>query len=91
MIPISSRKSRSGYGVWWIGGNSGYGVRWIGGKESCWKHFETMAILFTPLCLGCLEETLKGVGPVYMLSTPSGNKRRDTKKRGSVSIKKKNH
>ena len=41
-----------------------------------------MAILFTPLCLCFLEETLKAVGPVYMLSMPSGNKRCDTKKTG---------
>ena len=35
---------------------------------------ETLAISFTPLCLCLSEETLKAVGPFYLVSMPVSNR-----------------
>ena len=40
-----------------------------GFKTTCYC-FETWAISFTPLCLCLSEETLKAVGPFYLVSMP---------------------
>ena len=40
------------------------------GFESCWGRLETLAISFTPLCQCISEETLKAVGPFYLVSMP---------------------
>ena len=40
------------------------------GFESCWGRLETLAISFTPLCQCLSEETLKAVGPFYLVSMP---------------------
>ena len=40
------------------------------GFESCWGRLETLAIYFTPLCQCLSEETLKVVGPFYLVSMP---------------------
>ena len=40
-----------------------------GFKTTC-CHFETDAVSFTPLCLCLSEETLKAVGPFYLVSIP---------------------
>ena len=40
------------------------------GFESHWYRLETLAISFTPLCQCLSEETLKPVGPFYLVSMP---------------------
>ena len=42
-----------------------------GFETHCRKpHFGTLAIPFTPLCQCLSEETLKAVGPLYLMSMP---------------------
>ena len=61
---------------------AGGGGRWPSGLE-CWLglatgfeshckkfRFGTLAIPFTPLCKRLSEETLKAVGPFYLVSMP---------------------
>ena len=38
--------------------------------ESHWDRLETLAISFTPLCQCLSEETLKAVGPLYLVPVP---------------------
>ena len=38
--------------------------------ESHWDRLETLAISFTPLCQCLSEETLKAVGPFYLVPMP---------------------
>ena len=43
----------------------------VGFESHCRKlHFGTLAIPFTPLCQFLSEETLKAVGPFYLVSMP---------------------
>ena len=61
------------------GGQWTSGLDWRPGgplfKSRCGNLFasELMAIPFTPLCQGLSEETLKAVGPFYMVSICQGN------------------
>ena len=48
-----------------------YGLsRWLSGFKFHRGCVETLPISFTPLCRYLSEETLKAVGPVYLVSTP---------------------
>ena len=40
------------------------------GFEFCWGRLEILAISFTPLCQCVSEETLKDVGPFYLVAMP---------------------
>ena len=40
--------------------------------HSFWRRFGTLEIPFTPLCQCLSEETLKAVGPLFLVSMPGG-------------------
>ena len=40
------------------------------GFESHWGRLETLAVFFTPLCQCLSDDTLKSVGPFYLVSMP---------------------
>ena len=45
------------------------GLSWPGSNPTA-ENFGTLAIPFTPLCQCLSEETLKAVGPFYLVSMP---------------------
>ena len=58
-----------GRGAWCVWGAGTFG-REVWGSNPPAVVFKTWAISFTPLCLCFSEETLKAVGPFYIVSMP---------------------
>ena len=76
-LQVSSASSNGAVAEWVRALDWRPGGPWFESRYGYFICFGTLAILFTPLCQWqCLsEETLKAVGPFYLVSMPGGSKR----------------